>query len=55
MNKIWLRLLPAIIRRRLDGQHNLQGIIGNIGWLFVDKILRMGVGFFVGVCPLSWP
>lgn len=42
-------MLPAVIRRRLDGQHNLQGIIGNIGWLFVDKILRMGVGFFVGV------
>jgi PST family polysaccharide transporter len=54
MNKNWLKLLPAIIRRRLDGQYNLQGIIGNIGWLFVDKILRMGVGFFVGVWVIRY-
>ena len=54
MNKNWLRLFPAIIRRRLDGQHNLQGIIGNIGWLFVDKALRMGVGFFVGVWVIRY-
>lgn len=54
MNKNWVRLLPAIIRRRLDGQHNLQDIIGNIGWLFVDKALRMGVGFFVGVWVIRY-
>jgi PST family polysaccharide transporter len=54
MNKNWLKLLPAIIRRRLEGQYNLQGIIGNIGWLFVDKILRMGVGFFVGVWVIRY-
>ena len=54
MNSIWLKLLPGTIRRRLDGQHNLQGIIGNIGWLFVDKLLRMGVGFFVGVWVIRY-
>lgn len=54
MNKNWLKVLPAIIRRRLDGQYNRQGIIDNIGWLFVDKILRMGVGFFVGVWVIRY-
>jgi PST family polysaccharide transporter len=54
VNKYWVKLLPAIIRRRLDGQYNLQGVIGNIGWLFVDKILRMGVGFFVGVWVIRY-
>ncbi len=49
MNKIWLKLLPATVRQRLEGKYSRQGVIGNIGWLFVDKILRMGVGFFVGV------
>jgi PST family polysaccharide transporter len=54
VNKNWLKLLPAIMRRRLEGQYNLQGIIRNIGWLFVDKILRMGVGFFVGVWVIRY-
>jgi PST family polysaccharide transporter len=27
----------------------LRGIIANTGWLFADRILRMGVGLFVGV------
>lgn len=54
MNKIWLKLLPAVIKRRLDGQHNAQAVIGNIGWLFIDKILRMGVGFFVGAWVIRY-
>ena len=49
MNPIWVRYLPAFIRCRLEGQHKLQNIIVNIGWLFGDKILRMGVGLLVGV------
>lgn len=44
-----LRLLPAFIRRRLEGRENLQRIIGNTGWLFADKIVRMGAGLLVGV------
>lgn len=47
MNDTWLRYLPAFLRARLEGRHNLQKIIGNIGWLFIDKILRMGVGLLV--------
>ncbi len=45
----WLSVLPAFVKKRIEGRHNLQKILGNTGWLFFDKILRMGVGLFVGV------
>jgi len=37
------------MRRRLKHRPNLLKIIDNIGWLFFDKVLRMGVGLLVGV------
>jgi len=43
------KFLPSFIRVRLDGRNNLQNILANTGWLFADRILRMGVGLFVGV------
>ncbi len=49
MNATWLRYLPGFLRARLDGRHTLQTVLGNTGWLFVDKILRMGVGLSVGI------
>ncbi|MCX5871010.1 MAG: flippase [Deltaproteobacteria bacterium] len=49
MNSIWVRYCPAFVRRHLEGRHNLQEILANIGWLFGDQILRMGVGLLVGV------
>jgi len=45
----WLSFLPVFARKRFEGRHNLQLILGNTGWLFFDKILRMGVGLLVGV------
>ena len=44
-----LNFIPAFIRRRIEHRPNLLKIVDNIGWLFFDKILRMGVGLFVGV------
>lgn len=41
--------LPAFIRSRIAHRPNLIKIINNIGWLFFDKVLRMGVGLLVGV------
>lgn len=41
--------LPAYIRRRIEHRPNLSRIIHNIGWLTVDKIVRMGVGLVIGV------
>jgi O-antigen/teichoic acid export membrane protein len=49
MNQAWTAILPAFLRKRLDGRDHLQSVIANIGWLFGDKILRMGVGLLVGV------
>jgi O-antigen/teichoic acid export membrane protein len=49
MNASWTRYLPAFIRQKLEGRQQLQKIIGNTGWLFVDRIVRMGVGLVVGV------
>lgn len=45
----WLRYLPAGLRAKIEHRPNLQKILGNIGWLFFDKVLRMGMGLLVGV------
>lgn len=44
-----LSFIPAFVYRRIAHRPNLVKIVDNIGWLFIDKILRMGVGLFVGV------
>jgi len=44
-----VNLIPAFISRRIAHRPNLVKIVDNIGWLFFDKVLRMGVGLFVGV------
>jgi len=33
----------------LHGRHTLQAVFGNTGWLFADKVVRMGMGLFVGI------
>jgi polysaccharide transporter, PST family len=43
----WVTFLPPFIRSRLEGRANFQKVISNTGWLFFDKIFRMGVGLFV--------
>lgn len=45
----WLGYLPASLRNRIEHRPNLQAILSNTGWLLADKVLRMGVGLFVGV------
>ena len=44
-----MALIPAFIRRRIEHRPNFLKIVDNIGWLFFDKILRMGVGLLIGV------
>jgi PST family polysaccharide transporter len=44
-----LKIIPAFIHRRIAHRPGLLKIVDNIGWLFFDKILRMGLGLFVGV------
>jgi len=42
-------IIPAFVYRRIAHRPNLVKIVDNIGWLFFDKILRMGMGLLVGV------
>ncbi|MDA8239845.1 MAG: flippase [Nitrospiraceae bacterium] len=49
MNQTWWSFLRGLVRRRLEGRHDLQKIIGNTAFLFADQIVRMGVGLVVGV------
>jgi PST family polysaccharide transporter len=39
--------MPEFIRERFGHRKNLLVILHNIGWLFTDKILRMGVGLLI--------
>jgi O-antigen/teichoic acid export membrane protein len=49
MNKSWIEILPTFIRQKLEGRPYLQNVVSNTGWLFAEKMVRMGVGLFVGV------
>ena len=49
MSQSWVAYLPRFVRVKLEGRQDLQGIVSNTGWLMSDKLLRMAVGFLVGV------
>jgi PST family polysaccharide transporter len=49
MTGSWMRFLPASIRRRVEGHSQIRKILGNISWLSLDRVVRMGVGLLVGV------
>ena len=44
-----MNIVPAFVLRRIAHRPNLIKILNNIGWLFFDKVLRMGVGMLVVV------
>ncbi len=44
-----MNIVPAFVSRRIAHRPNLVKIVDNIGWLFFDKVLRMGVGLLVVV------
>jgi len=49
MNAWWTRYLPKFFGQLLDGRLQFQNIIGNTGWMFADRILRMVTGLLVGI------
>jgi len=49
MNASWTKYLPEFIRLKIEGRQQLQQAIGNTGWLFAGKIVRMGVNLVIGV------
>ncbi|NDY42307.1 flippase [Dissulfurirhabdus thermomarina] len=44
-----MHLVPGPIRHRIEHRPALLKIVDNIGWLFLDKFLRLGLGLLVGV------
>jgi PST family polysaccharide transporter len=44
-----MNLVPAFVRHRIAHRPNLVKIVDNLGWLFFDKVLRMGSGLLVGL------
>jgi O-antigen/teichoic acid export membrane protein len=49
MNETWTKYLPNRLREKITGRPALQKALANTGWLFSDNILRMVLGFFIGV------
>jgi polysaccharide transporter, PST family len=49
MNQLGIKSLLLFIKSSLNRRPNLRRIVANIGWLSVDRILRMGVGLIVSV------
>lgn len=49
MHRMWTSYLPQRMRERLATSPLVQKLVRNTGWLMVDRVLRMGVGFFVGI------
>jgi PST family polysaccharide transporter len=47
MNAAWLKYLPGFLRNRLEGRFSLQQIVGNSGWLLLDRVVRSGVTFVI--------
>lgn len=45
----WLKLLHAPLRARIEHRPHLLKALTNTGWLFADRIVRMGIGLLVGV------
>ena len=43
------RVLPHFILRIFERRPGMKKVASNAGWLFFDKVLRMGVGMIVGV------
>jgi polysaccharide transporter, PST family len=48
-NWFWIKYLPNFMRAWLVDRHNLQAVLANSSWLFMDKVLRLGVGLIVGL------
>jgi PST family polysaccharide transporter len=44
-----VNIIPTFLRSRIEHRPNLLKIIDNVGWLFFDRIFRLGVGLFIGV------
>ena len=44
----WLAFLPKAVQKSLHGRDSILLILNNSGWLFLDKLLRLGLGVVIG-------
>jgi PST family polysaccharide transporter len=49
MKNKWIKFLPSFLREHIENSVPLQRSINNSGWLFFDHMIRIVVGFFIGV------
>src|SRR5665647_1019722 len=49
MTPSWTKYLPEIQRERIEKHPQLQQILGNTGWLFAEKLIRLVTGVTLGV------
>jgi O-antigen/teichoic acid export membrane protein len=48
-NPVWLAYLPKALQKSLHGRNNLLLILNNSGWIFLDKLFRLGLTVAVGI------
>lgn len=44
-----MKYLPPFLRHRVEKRNYFQNVLSNTGWLLADRVIRMGVGLFVGI------
>jgi PST family polysaccharide transporter len=44
-----MKPIATLLRDRLESRPNLWRILTNVGWLFADRVVRMGVGLVIGI------
>ena len=49
MNASWTKYLPEMLRERVEKHQQLKQILGNTGWLFAEKLIRLVTGLTLGV------
>ncbi|MFO8086610.1 MAG: flippase [Bacteroidales bacterium] len=49
MKKKWTKFFPTFLRAHIENSVPLQRSIKNSGWLFFDHIIRIAVGFVIGI------
>lgn len=49
MKNKWVKFLPSFLREHIENSIPLQRSIKNSGWLFFDHIIKIVVGFVIGI------
>ena len=54
MERVFEKILPKFIWKLINKNPELRKILVNMNWLFLDKVIQMGVAFFVGVWVIRY-